>query len=166
MKLQIQPLNNSYSEQAVDLILTIQQKEFNIPITVEDQPDLMQIESFYQEKGGNFWGAFIDGELVGSIALVKFDERAGAIRKMFVKKDFRGKELNIAQILLQILISFCHENGIDDLYLGTITVLKAAQRFYERNHFTKIEKEMLPVLFPLMSADDIFYHLNLKNDSI
>lgn len=51
MKLQIQPLDNSYSEQAVDLILTIQQKEFNIPITVEDQPDLMQIESFYQEKG-------------------------------------------------------------------------------------------------------------------
>lgn len=158
MKLEIKSIGNSYSEQAIDLILTIQQKEFNIPISVDDQPDLIQIESFYQEGGGNFWGAFIEGELVGSIALVKFDERAGAIRKMFVKKEFRGKELNIAQILLEILISFCRENGIDDLYLGTITVLKAAQRFYERNHFTKIEKENLPTQFPLMSADDIFYH--------
>lgn len=160
MKLQIQPIGNSYSEQAIDLILTIQQKEFNVPLTIHDQPDLFEIESFYTEAGGNFWGAFVDGELVGTIALVKFDERAGAIRKMFVKKEFRGKELNIAQELLEILISFCRENGIDDLYLGTITILKAAQRFYERNNFEKIEKEKLPAQFPLMGSDDVFYHLN------
>ncbi|TZF98449.1 GNAT family N-acetyltransferase (plasmid) [Chryseobacterium panacisoli] len=160
MKLQIHSIGNSYSEQAIDLILTIQQKEFNVPLTIHDQPDLLQIESFYKEAGGNFWGAFIDGELVGTIALVKFDERAGAIRKMFVKKEFRGKELNIAQELLDVLISFCRENGIDDLYLGTITVLKAAQRFYERNDFEKIEKEKLPAQFPLMGSDDIFYHSN------
>lgn len=87
MKLQIQPIGNSYSEQAIDLILTIQQKEFNVPLTIHDQPDLFEIESFYTEAGGNFWGAFVNGELVGTIALVKFDERAGAIRKMFVKKN-------------------------------------------------------------------------------
>lgn len=162
MKLQVQSIGNAYSEQAIDLIPTIQQKEFNIPITVEDQPDLKEIETFYHEAGGNFWGAFIDGKLVGSIALVKFDERAAAIRKMFVKKEFRGKELNIAQILLEILVAFCRENKIDDLYLGTVTVLKAAQRFYERNAFIKIEKENLPKHFPLMSADDIFYHLHIK----
>ncbi|AZA83493.1 GNAT family N-acetyltransferase [Chryseobacterium lactis] len=161
MELKIQPIGNSYSEQAIDLILNIQQKEFNIPITIDDQPDLMQIEGFYKEAGGNFWGAFVGGELVGSIALIKFDERAGAIRKMFVKKEFRGKEWNIAQELLEVLISFCRENEIDDLYLGTITVLKAAQRFYERNYFTKIEKVNLPEKFPLMSADDIFYHLKI-----
>ncbi|MCJ7936022.1 MAG: GNAT family N-acetyltransferase [Chryseobacterium sp.] len=162
MKLHIQSIDNSHSEQAIDLILNIQQKEFNIPITISDQPDLLQIEGFYKKTGGNFWGAFIEGELVGSIALVKFYERAGAIRKMFVKKEFRGKEFNIAQILLDVLVTFCRENGIDDLYLGTVTVLKAAQRFYERNHFTKIEKEKLPASFPLMSADDIFYRLNLN----
>lgn len=162
MKLQIQSIGNEYSEQLIDLILTIQQKEFNIPITAEDQPDLKQVESFYYEGGGNFWGAFIDGELVGSIALVKFGEGSGALRKMFVKKEFRGKELNIAQILLEILISFCRENGIDELYLGTVSVLKAAQRFYERNDFTKIKKETLPERFPLMSADDIFYHLHIN----
>ncbi len=161
MKLQIHPIGNSYSEEAIDLILTIQQKEFNVPLTIHDQPDLFEIESFYTEAGGNFWGAFIDGELVGTIALVKFDTRAGAIRKMFVKKEFRGKELNIAQELLEILISFCKENGIDNLYLGTITVLKAAQRFYERNNFKKIKKDALPERFPLMSADDIFYHLHI-----
>ncbi|MBB6369869.1 GNAT family N-acetyltransferase [Chryseobacterium shigense] len=162
MEIHIQPLNNSYSDQLIDLILTIQQKEFNVPITIEDQPDLKKIESFYMEPGGNFWGAFINGELVGSIALVKFDERAGAIRKMFVKKEFRGKELNIAQKLLEVLISFCQENGIDSVYLGTVSILKAAMRFYERNHFSQVEKENLPARFPLMSADNIFYYLNVN----
>ncbi|KXH78241.1 GNAT family N-acetyltransferase [Chryseobacterium kwangjuense] len=159
MKIDIQPLDNSYSDQLIDMILNIQQKEFNVPITIEDQPDLKQIESFYTEAGGNFWGAFIDGQLVGSIALVKFDERAGAVRKMFVKKEFRGKELNIAQELLEVLILFCRENGIDAIYLGTVNILKAAIRFYERNHFVQVEKENLPVRFPLMNADNVFYSL-------
>ncbi|MFN1219068.1 GNAT family N-acetyltransferase [Chryseobacterium kwangjuense] len=159
MKIDIQPLDNSYSDQLIDMILNIQQKEFNVPITIEDQPDLKQIESFYTEAGGNFWGAFIDGQLVGSIALVKFDERAGAVRKMFVKKEFRGKELNIAQELLEVLILFCRENGIDAIYLGTVNILKAAIRFYERNHFVQVEKENLSVRFPLMNADNVFYSL-------
>ncbi|WP_080779079.1 GNAT family N-acetyltransferase [Chryseobacterium phocaeense] len=159
MKIDIQPLDNTYSDQLIDIILNIQQKEFNVPITIEDQPDLKQIESFYTEAGGNFWGAFIDGQLVGSIALVKFDKRAGAVRKMFVKKEFRGKELNIAQKLLEVLILFCRENGIDAIYLGTVNILKAAIRFYERNHFVQVEKENLPVRFPLMNADNVFYSL-------
>lgn len=162
MKLEIRTLDNSYSEQAIDLILNIQQKEFNVPITIHDQPDLAQIESFYIEAGGNFWGAFINGELVGTIALVKFNEREGAIRKMFVKKEFRGKDLNIAQLLLEILISFCREKGIENLYLGTVNILKAAIRFYERNQFHEIQKENLPADFPLMNADNIFYHLKIN----
>lgn len=162
MKALIQQLDNAYSDELIDLILTIQQKEFNVPITIEDQPDLKKIESFYMESGGNFWGAFIEGELVGSIALVKFDEREGAVRKMFVKKEFRGKELNIAQELLEVLVAFCRENGIDTIYLGTVSVLKAAIRFYERNHFLQVEKENLPARFPLMSADNVFYYLNVN----
>jgi len=162
MKLHIQPLDNSYSDQLIDLILTIQQKEFNVPITIEDQPDLKSIENFYMKSGGNFWGAFIEGELVGSIALVKFDDREAAVRKMFVKKEFRGKELNIAQELLEVLISFCHNNGIETIYLGTVSILKAAIRFYERNHFLQVKKENLPTRFPLMSADNVFYYLNVN----
>ena len=160
---EIRTVNNTYSKSAIDLILNIQQKEFNVPISIEDQPDLMQIEEFYAASGGNFWGAFINDELVGTIALVKFDKNAGAIRKMFVKKEFRGKEHNIAQKLLEILISYCHENGIEEVYLGTVAILRAALRFYERNHFTIIEKEKLPTEFPLMNSDNVFCFLNLKS---
>lgn len=161
--LEINLVNNTYSKEIIDLVLNIQQKEFNVPITIEDQPDLMQIEDFYFANGGSFWGAFIDGELVGTIALVKFVEKAAAIRKMFVKKEFRGKEYGIAQNLLEILIAYCHKNGIDEVYLGTVSILEAALRFYERNHFIRIEKEQLPSKFPLMTADNVFCFLNLKS---
>ncbi|REC53594.1 GNAT family N-acetyltransferase [Chryseobacterium piscium] len=161
--LEINLVNNTYSKEIIDLVLNIQQKEFNVPITIEDQPDLMQIDDFYFANGGSFWGAFINGELVGTIALIKFDEKAAAIRKMFVKKEFRGKEYGFAQKLLETLIAYCQKNGIDEVYLGTVSILQAALRFYERNHFEIIEKKSLPSKFPLMSADNVFCFLNLKS---
>lgn len=155
------PIGNEYAKEAIDLILNIQQNEFNVAITLDDQPDLLEINNFYYQSGGCFWGAFINNELVGTIALVKFDNDAGAIRKMFVKKEYRGKELQIAQQLLVTLIAFSKEKGINHLYLGTVSILEAALRFYERNHFVRIDKETLPEKFPLMSADNVFCHLTL-----
>jgi N-acetylglutamate synthase-like GNAT family acetyltransferase len=157
----IEQLGNIHSKQIIDLILPIQQIEFNVPVTLADQPDLLDIESFYMKSGGNFWGAMQDGEVIGTIALINTGHSACAIRKMFVKKEFRGKELNIAQRLLEELLMFCRSNEIKDLYLGTVTILKAAQRFYERNGFEKIEPDDLPHYFPRMAADDLFYHLNI-----
>lgn len=160
--MQIQPIQNEYENQIVDLILNIQQKEFNVPITLEDQPDLLDIQNFYFKSGGTFLGAFIDEKLVGTIALVKFNPEAAAIRKMFVKKEFRGKEFQIAQQLLEQLIAYSKENGIEDLYLGTVSLLQAALRFYEKNNFATIPKEALPTDFPLMKPDNVFCHLKLN----
>jgi len=159
--LTISPIQNEYASPVVDLILNIQQNEFNVPITLEDQPDLLAIKEFYYATGGCFWGAFIDQQLIGTIAVIKFGERSGAIRKMFVKQEFRGKELSVAQKLLDTLLEYGRKNGIENLYLGTVTVLKAALRFYERNGFTPIAKEELPQDFPLMSADTVFRQLTL-----
>ncbi|TCN58671.1 GNAT family N-acetyltransferase [Flavobacterium circumlabens] len=158
----IEPIQNEYQNQIVDLILNIQQKEFNVPITLEDQPDLLNIKDFYYQSGGFFLGAFIDGKLVGTIALVKFNAEAGAIRKMFVQKEYRGKEYNIAQQLLEKLIQYSKEKGLSNLYLGTVSILQAALRFYERNHFITIEKEALPHDFPLMRPDNVFCQLQLN----
>ncbi|RPE09921.1 N-acetyltransferase [Chitinophaga lutea] len=157
----IRPLNNGYTARIIDLILPIQQVEHSIPVTLADQPDLLDIEGFYQQGGGQFWGAVQGEQLIGSIALIAIGHQAGAIRKMFVKKEFRGKELSIAQQLLDRLIAYCREQGIHDLFLGTVEVLKAAQRFYERNGFHRIEKADLPDYFPRMPADTLFFHLHI-----
>ncbi len=158
----IETVGNSYSQQIVDLIIPIQQIEFGVPITLADQPDLLDIENNYHATGGNFWGALHDGKVVGTIALIAIGDNKGVIRKMFVNKDFRGKEFGIAQKLLDQLVAYCRATGISDLYLGTVDILKAAIRFYERNGFVTIAEQDLPAAFPIMSADNVFCHLEIK----
>ncbi|HTH83752.1 MAG TPA: GNAT family N-acetyltransferase [Mucilaginibacter sp.] len=162
MEIVFKPIHNEYCDEVIDLILTIQQKEFNLTITIDAQPDLRDINTNYHQGGGNFWGAFVGDELVGTIALINSGRHMGTIRKMFVKKEYRGKELGIAQQLLEILLQYCRDKGLSDVYLGTVHQLKAAHRFYERNGFTPIAVHELPAYFPRMLTDNMFYYLHLN----
>ena len=155
--IQIQPFEDQDTDQIVELILTIQQKEFFVPITINEQQDLLNIPTFYQQGNGNFWVAKHEGNVVGTIALIDCGEDIGTIRKMFVKKEFRGKEFGIAQRLFDILLATAQEAKMTDVYLGTIEKLQAAIRFYERNGFTLIAKENLPSVFPIMAVDTHFF---------
>lgn len=158
----IEAIKDDDSKSVIDLILPIQQLEHHVPVTLEDQPDLLHIERVYQGSGGGFWGVKDQGRVVGTIALIAIGGGAGVIRKMFVKKEYRGKELGIAGALLDHVIAYCNTAGITDLYLGTVHTLKAALRFYERNGFVLMDKQDLPATFPLMEVDNVFCHLNLK----
>lgn len=152
------------TEQIIDLILTIQQQEFNIPITATDQPDLNEIDQFYKAPGGEFWIAKDQDQVIGSIALINIGDGIGVIRKMFVHKDYRGKEKGIAQKLLDTLIAYAGAKGINAIYLGTVEKLQAAIRFYERNGFIPIEKANLPASMPLMKLDTHFFVLHQNDD--
>jgi len=158
----IQPIYNSHQKKILDLILPIQQIEFSLSVTLEDQPDLLDIESYYHRTGGCFWGAEYEGELIGTIALITNGHNAGTIRKMFIKKEFRGKETGLAQCLLEVLINYCRGGGITDLYLGTIDVLRAAHRFYERNGFLRTNSEDMPAYFFRMRGENVYYRLHLS----
>lgn len=161
-KINIRPLDDRDSSRVTALILPIQQQEFKVPIGIEDQPDLVGIESYYRPGGGNLWGAFVDEQLVGTIAVKAIGHGAGALRKMFVRQEYRGKEQGIAQQLLNHLLQHCVKENIPDIYLGTVAQMKAAQRFYERNGFRQIDVAALPAYYPRVEVDVLFYHLNLN----
>ena len=162
MKIQIIPYQKQYDDAIASLIVSVQQHEFNVKITLEDQPDLQDIDKFYRKGSGNFWCALSpEGELVGTIALIDIGNGMGAIRKMFVRHDWRGKEKNVARDLLNILESWALQHTIAKLYLGTVEQLKAAQRFYEREGFTLTDINDLPASFPRMAVDTIFYQKTL-----
>lgn len=151
-----------YKDDIIDLILSIQQKEFNVSITREDQPDLSDIANFYQSGSGNFWIALCKDRVVGTIALLDIGNHHGALRKMFVQAAFRGSKYNVAKSLLQQLITWSKEHHVYDIYLGTTEKFLAAHRFYEKNGFLQIDKETLPGTFPVMKVDKKFYkcHVN------
>jgi len=160
--IEILPFSRKHQAAVIDVILSIQRDEFGVPITVEDQPDLLDIPGFYQEGSGNFWVALADGEVVGTIALKDIGNGQGALRKMFVKPAYRGKEHGVARRLLDELIASAASAGIRDLFLGTIDRFVAAHRFYEKNGFVEIPATNLPEAFPLMGVDTRFFHRKLS----
>src|ERR1700730_5546360 len=95
-----------HQSQIVDLILHIQNEEYNIPITKEDQPDLFNVKNFYQNNNGNFWVALCGDKVVGTVALLDIRNQQVALRKMFVSQDYRGRTFNTANLLLNNAISW------------------------------------------------------------
>lgn len=148
---------NNFKQDVADLILDIQKNEFEIPITLSGQPDLNNISGFYQINNGNFWIATVDNVVVGTIALLDIGGNRGALRKMFVKAAYRGKNYGIGQKLLDTLLEWARDKAFNEVLLGTTEKFIAAQRFYEKNGFTEIIKETLPPEFPIMSVDVKFY---------
>ena len=144
-----------------DLILHIQNVEFGIPITLELQPDLNEIPGFYQTNKGNFWIAKIDNKIIGTISLLDIGDRKGALRKMFVDKDYRGKEFGVGTKLLNTLVDWAKQKGFTEIFLGTTEKFTRAQRFYEKNGFKELEKQALPETFPVMEVDVKFYSFSI-----
>ncbi|BCB05254.1 GNAT family N-acetyltransferase [Bacillus sp. KH172YL63] len=148
---------HEYQGQVVDLILPIQQQEYHIPISREDQPDLFAIEDFYQTGNGNFWVALYQGQVVGTISLLDIGNHEVALRKMFVHKAFRGSTFQTASLLLNHALQWAKEKSITAVYLGTTPQFLAAHRFYEKNGFTSISAHELPENFPILQVDKKFY---------
>jgi len=142
----------------LDLILGIQRSEFGIPITAEQQPDLREIETFYQVRNGNFWVALAGPEVVGTISVLDIGSGQGALRKLFVAKPYRGPETATARLLLGTLVEWCASRSLREVYLGTTPQFVAAHRFYEKNGFREVPKACLPASFPIMEVDTRFYH--------
>jgi N-acetylglutamate synthase-like GNAT family acetyltransferase len=158
----IEIYNDQYKRSVAGLILGIQNAEFQVPITLAQQPDLDQIEKFYQSGNGNFWVAKHQGEVIGTIALLDIGNHSAALRKMFVAKAYRGKESGVGQKLLDTLIDWAKQKNITDIFLGTTEKFIAAQRFYEKNGFVEIPGQQLPNEFPVMSVDTKFYQYSLR----
>lgn len=157
MKITIEPYRDGLAQGVIDLILPIQRGEFGVDITAEDQPDLAGIPEFYQHGCGNFWVALDGDAVVGSIAFLDIGEGCVALRKMFVKKEFRGSERGIAASLVEAALGWAREQSVRAIYLGTVDKYHAAHRFYEKNGFVRIEKNRLPPSFPVMEVDSMFY---------
>ncbi|MEO0842705.1 MAG: GNAT family N-acetyltransferase [Cyanobacteria bacterium J06643_5] len=160
--IQISTYHPQYQSQVIDLILNIQQKEFGVPITLEDQPDLLEIPDFYQQGNGNFWVALDMDKVIGTIAAIDFDSKNLALRKMFVDSNYRG--YGIGKKLLYSLVNWAEKKKIDEIALGTIDKLELAHKFYQRNGFVRITKSELPESFPIMLSDNIFYRLTISVD--
>jgi len=162
MNITISPYKDEYKQQVINLILTIQKSEFNIDVNEKDRPDLIDINNSYiNNNSGNFWLALYNNNVIGTVSIIHITQNQLALQNMYIHKDFRGSIYNTATKLLKQTINFANENEAKEIYLGAASDFHAAHKFYERNGFSQVGKEILPSTFPIMELDNKFYELIL-----
>lgn len=108
-----------------------------------------------------YWVALYQTEIIGTVKILKMDNDYAILKSMFVKKEYRGKEFNVAQLLLNKVYDWCKKEKINQIYLGTMSQFKAAHKFYEKNKFAKVLTSNLPSNFITNPIDTIFYKKEL-----
>jgi predicted N-acetyltransferase YhbS len=120
------------------LVLGIQNDEFNLGLSICDQADLTDIDSYYLRSNGTFLVAENDrSDIVGTIGLLRLRADLGVMKKFFVAAPYRGKTHGIASAATR------------------------SHGFYRSVGFVQIERSELPVMYDFPERDTLFFKLDL-----
>jgi N-acetylglutamate synthase-like GNAT family acetyltransferase len=155
MAIRIVPFRNSHQSR-VDALITAIKAEFSQPITSAASVQMKQVAHV---MGNQFWVAMDGDHLVGTIGIVRVKYKNACLKSMFVANEYRGK--GVANLLLNTLLVYSKKKSVEQIYLGTMHQMKAAQVFYEKNGFVQINSRSLPTDFGMNPLDDVFYRLEV-----
>lgn len=157
--MQIETYSGKYDDEIISLILDIQNNEAGIGLSLEEQPDLLDIRHNYQENGGEFWIALSNKQVIGTIGLMIRERQCAVLKKFFVKKEFRSKKIGLA--LYNELMKFAHNSNVRRIILDTPSVARASHKFYEKAGFRRVDVSELPIMYSYPDRESLLYMLDL-----
>lgn len=161
--IQIRTYTDADRDSIIDLVLHCQNDGTRPPVTVKDQPELLDIKEKYINQGGCFWVAEDDGRLAGTIGLMNCNSGIAVLKKFFVYEPYRSAPHHLGRRLYAVLMDFACGHGIRQLILDTPKNTDRAHDFYEKAGFRKIEKGQLPVAFDYPYDDCDFFCLDIDS---
>jgi len=123
-------------------VLVIQQvlAEYGLDWQPEEaDQDVVEVEKYYQQSGGQFWvvsqNSFLGAEIVGTAAYYPTSrgEAAVEIRKMYLLPQVRG--LGLGSYLLEQLETAIAQAGWQQIWIESASVLKEATYLYESHGY-------------------------------
>ncbi len=160
------PFTARHQQAAADLVLHIQNVEAGLAITLDDQPDLADIDRHYSRAGSRFWVALDAHErVVGTIGLLGQAPGIAVLKKFFVATDWRGAGRQCASQLYTALIAFAREQGTREILLDTPARAVRSHAFYRRHGFEPIAREDLPIRYDYPDRDSLLFRLRLERVS-
>lgn len=157
----INQFEDRYTQDVIDLVLHFQNDGTRPPVSVDDQPDLLNIVGEYIEKGGNFWIAKDGDKMIGSIGIMPYGNDIAILKKFFVYEDYQGKPHHTGRKLYGELLAFAEEKGYKTILLDTPRNTNRAHVFYDKAGFRKVEEKDLPIQFSHPIKDCDFFLLEL-----
>jgi GNAT superfamily N-acetyltransferase len=92
----------------------------------------------FDAKRERAWIAEMDGEIVGSVFLVRHDDAVAKLRLLYVEPAARG--LGIGVRLVDEVVAFARLKGYRSLTIWTNDILAAARRIYEAAGFRLVSQ--------------------------
>ncbi len=102
--------------------------------------EMGRVTDYYADKGGSFWVAEIDGQLVGMFGLEPSAPEAMELRRMYVDPDYRRR--GIARLMLEAAEDHCRSVGCRRLDLSTSEVQPDALAFYRASGYVQVREEV------------------------
>ena len=100
--------------------------------------DLDDIDRYYLQSGGVFYVGLVDGKIIGTSAVRRIDDKKCEIKRIYVRKDFRGRGFG-RELFLKGL-EFAGQNYSIAL-LKTDSKLTDAIGMYLKNGFSVVNKK-------------------------
>ncbi|MCE5221807.1 MAG: GNAT family N-acetyltransferase [Clostridium sp.] len=158
----VQIYDDRYKQEVLELILHVQNVEYGVDLSIEDQPDILDIIKNYINDDGCFWIALNEhGKVIGSIGLQRKSEKVAVLKKFFVYNEYRGKEHGVGALLYNYLLSFAKERGISIIILDTPSVATRSHSFYKKVGFKEITKDDLPISYDYPDRNSILFLLDI-----
>lgn len=119
----------------------------------EDELEHLQVK--YGLPYGRLYLAYCDGKLAGCVGLKRLDEQNCEMKRLYVRPDFRGKQ--IGSVLIKQIIEDAKEIGYSYMLLDTLPFLQSAIHMYKKWGFYEI-----PCYNDSPMKQSIFMKLDLK----
>ncbi|MGL5417614.1 MAG: GNAT family N-acetyltransferase [Clostridium sp.] len=130
--------------EAVEKLIRVCLIEFgaNKPGFAWTDPQLGRFYELYSQPKSKYWVVEDKGEIVAGCGIgpVEGMEDICELQKMYSFKEYRG--CGIAKKLLDLAIDYAKEN-YNKCYLETLSTMVAANKFYIKNGFEKLEKPII-----------------------
>jgi N-acetylglutamate synthase-like GNAT family acetyltransferase len=133
-EISIVPYNKVYAQSFYDL----NNDWISMFWTLEDSDlkDLLNPESSIISKGGEIFFAISDTEVVGTSAMILWENNIFEMAKMTVAKNFRGR--GISKLLLNRCIDFARTKSSSGIFLISNDNLTIARSLYDQFGFKEV----------------------------
>ena len=102
-----------------------------------DKFDLLNPKESIIDKGGEIFFALIDGNVIGTVAMIRSADRIYELAKMTVEINYRGN--GVANKLMDQCLNYAINNNAQQIYLITNDTLVIARNLYDKYGFKEVK---------------------------